>query len=227
VLPNGISHRIGGFGGPEGLAQYLNEEKIDVVVDATHPYATRMSANAALAASHVACPLLRFTRPPWAAGPGDRWTTVPTTAAAANAVGPKPRRVFLTVGRQDLEPFRAAPWHGYIIRSVDPPDGFSAPPGAEIIAARGPFSLDDEISLLRAKRVEIVVTKNSGGSATQAKLIAARHLGIAVVMVDRPSMAAPDAPSVHSLDAAMAWLSDHHSAHAAGASPARPSRTMP
>jgi precorrin-6A/cobalt-precorrin-6A reductase len=198
------------------------------VVDATHPYAERISANAVLAARRAACALLRISRPPWVAEAGDRWIEVASMVDAAAKLGAAGRRVLLTVGRQDLKPFVAAPWHRYVIRSVDAPSPDLTPAGATIIAARGPFALADEIALLREHRIECLVTKNSGGDATRAKLLAARNLGVEVVMVARPEPPADTAATmVKSAADAMAWLARHHAAHSDGGSTALPSRTMP
>ncbi|MDB5369144.1 MAG: cobalt-precorrin-6A reductase, partial [Roseomonas sp.] len=139
------------------------------------------------------------------AAPGDDWRPVPDMAAAARALGPAPRRVLLTIGQKDLSPFRERPWHHYVIRSVDPPDPASLPPGAECIAATGPFALPEELALLEERRIGVVVTKNSGGGATAAKLAAARALGLPVVMVERPAPPA-GVERVADAEAAMRWL---------------------
>ncbi len=183
-VPSPIPRRIGGFGGADGLAAWLGAERIAAVVDATHPFARRMPHNARAAAQRTNIPILRIERPAWTPQRGDWWTIVDSLQETANALGTVPRRVFLTIGRLELAPFLAAPWHRYLIRSVDPIDAL--PPGAEAIAARGPFALDDEIELLASRRIEVLVTKNAGGAATRAKLDAARSLGLEVVMVARP-----------------------------------------
>lgn len=205
-----IPVRIGGFGGAAGLADHLKDEGVDVLVDATHPFADRISANAAEAAGMAGVPLLALRRPAWAPQDGDRWTIVADMPSAAAALGETPRRVLLTVGRTELAPFRAAPQHAYVVRSVDPPAPEVLPPRAEVIAARGPFAEADERALLAAHGIEAVVAKNSGGEATRAKLDAARALGIAVVMVERPPM--PEAESVGTAEAALEWLARRHDA---------------
>jgi precorrin-6A/cobalt-precorrin-6A reductase len=205
VLP-AVPHRRGGFGGVAGLVAYLRNHEIGALIDATHPFAARMHGNAADAAARAGVRRLAISRPEWVAAPGDRWTQVPTMAAAVAALGPVGRRVFLTVGQQELAPFLAAPWHDYLIRSVEPPDPAVLPPRARCIAARGPFTPDDERALLAAERTEVVVTKNSGGSATVAKLVAARELGLPVVLVARPAPPLP--PVVADVAGALAWL-DH------------------
>ena len=195
--------RVGGFGGAEGLAGFLREGGFDAVVDATHPYAVWISRNAVVAAGLAGVALLRVARPAWVAGAGDRWVRVASLEAAAARLGMVPRRVLLTVGRKELGAFRAAPWHRYVVRSVDAPEP-GVLPGAVVVEARGPFALEGELALLRAHGVEVVVTKNSGGEATAAKLEAARVLGVEVVMLDRPAEAGGE--SVADVGAALGWL---------------------
>lgn len=192
--------RTGGFGGVSGLSRWMREHGTAALVDATHPFAAAMHAHAAAVASETGVPFLRLLRPPWAPGPGDRWTPVPTAAAAATALGATPRRVFLTVGQTDLPAFTGTPHH-LLVRTVDPPAAL--PAGVRLITARGPFGPDEEEALLRRERIEVLVTKNSGGAATEAKLQAARRLHLPVVMIARPP--AP-ALSVSSADEALAWL---------------------
>jgi len=200
--PPPIPWRVGGFGGVDGLAHFLATESIEALIDATHPFATRMSAHAVQAARRTEIPLLAVQRPPWVATPDDHWTEVPTMAHAAAALGPIPQRVFLTVGQQELFSFSVTPHH-YVVRSVDPPP-FDLLPGAVIIAARGPFQLDDEIDLLRTHRIDRLVTKNSGGTATAAKLEAARACHVPVIMVARPASPTPN--TVADADAVWGWL---------------------
>lgn len=201
-----VAYRIGGFGGVCGLADWLVRESMDCVVDATHPFAARMSANAAAATRRLGVPLLTVIRPPWTAVDGDRWQIVPDIAGAVSALGPAPRRVWLTIGGNELAAFRAAPWHRYLVRAVDRPPADAIPPGAEILLARGPFDLAAERQLIATHRVEVLVTKNSGGAATAAKLAAAREAGLPVVMVARPEKASGE--TVADVSAALAWL-DH------------------
>lgn len=207
--PQPIPTRIGGFGGAEGLAAYLRAEGIGAVVDATHPFAAAMTANAAGAAARSGTPLLRLHRPAWTAGPGDRWTEVPGMAEAARALGPAPRRVLLTVGQKELAPFRAAPWHHYTLRSVDPPPPESLPPRTVLITATGPFPLEAERALLRERGIEVLVSKNSGGGATAAKLVAARELGLPVILLARPAPP-PGLQTVADTAAALDWLARRH-----------------
>lgn len=204
--PQPIPVRIGGFGGPEGLAAYLHENRIAAVVDATHPFAAQMTRNAVEAARRTATPLVTIDRPEWQPQDGDRWRIVPDMRQAADAIGPAPRRVLLTVGQQELAPFIAAPNHSYLVRSVERPA--SLPEGAVFIGARGPYAAADERALLCAHRIEVIVTKNSGGTATWAKLGAARELGIDVVMVERPALPAGIA-TVATASAAFEWLRSH------------------
>ncbi|WP_280760756.1 cobalt-precorrin-6A reductase [Prescottella agglutinans] len=204
VLPVG-QVRIGGFGGVDGLAQWLRDNDIDAVVDATHPFAARITANAAAATRQVGVPLLVLRRAEWSAGPGDRWHVVPDLASAAATVSRLGERAFLTIGRQGVDAFADCPgW--FLIRAIDPPQ-VAMPPRSELLLARGPFTVDDEIALMRDRGIDLVVTKNSGGALTSAKLDAARELGIAVVMVARTPI--PDGvASTADLDAAAAWVTE-------------------
>ena len=204
-----IRLRIGGFGGPAGLLAHLLAEAIDVLVDATHPFAARISANAHEAADAARIRRIVVGRPAWQPRAGDLWTPVADMETAAAALGRSRCRVLLTVGRQELAAFAARPWHKYVIRSIDPP-GEAAPPGAEIITARGPFELEDELRLLKTRRIEVIVTKNSGGSATYAKLAAANQLRVPVVMVERPP--SPAGEVVTNAGAVMAILERLHQA---------------
>lgn len=198
--------RIGGFGGAEGLAGYLLAERIDILIDATHPYAAVISANAAHAAQTAGVPLIAFRRAPWQSVAGDRWTEVADMGAAVDALGAAPRRVFLALGRKEVAPFERAPQHHYVIRSVDPIEPKLAVPHADYILARGPFSEASDRALLIDRRIDIVVSKNSGGTATYGKIAAARALGIPVVMLRRPLL--PDVPIVDTVEAALALI-DH------------------
>ena len=202
--PQPIATRIGGFGGAEALARWLRDEKIAAVVDATHPYADRISANAVFACRDAGVPLASIVRPPWQAEPGDQWQTVPNTDAAVTALGTAPRRVFLSLGRQELAAFAAAPQHRYLARTVDLPRDIALPPDTRVLQARGPFDRAAEEKLLADEKIEVIVSKNSGGSAIYAKIAAARALGLPVVMIARPDK--PAGHPVASPDAAVAWL---------------------
>ena len=203
-----VDCRIGGFGGARGLAAYLVATATDAVVDAVHPYAVHMSHHAVTAAASAGVALLALRRPAWTPVEGDQWTVVPDLPAACRAIGTLPRRVFLTVGRQELAPFRDAPWHRYVIRSVDAPSPGDLPPDSLVITARGPFDVVAERALLAAHGIDVIVTKNAGGDAVRAKLDAARALGVAVIMTARP--AKPPAEVVATADAALQWLIARH-----------------
>ena len=201
-----IACRIGGFGGIDGLAAWLRAEQIEALIDATHPYAVQMSRHAAMAAATVGIPRLRIDRPAWVAQPGDRWTSVPDAETAAAALGAIPRRVLLTVGSKALRPFHLAPAHHYLVRCIDPPDPALLPPDSTLLLARGPFTLDGEIDLLATRRIEWLVSKNSGGTATAPKLAAARQLGLPVLMIERPTSPGDACDTATPADA-MRWLS--------------------
>ena len=203
-----LAMRVGGFGGAEGLARYLRGEGITHLIDATHPFAARISANAVHAARGAGVPLLALQRPAWRAGPGDLWTHVPDIAGAVAALPQAPARVFLAIGKQTLTPFAALP-HDWLLRLVDPPE---APPlpRAQVVIARGPFTADGDRALMEAHRITHLVAKNSGGAGASAKLQAARDLGVRVVMIDRPAL--PDCLTVETPSEALDWL--HHTAPA-------------
>jgi precorrin-6A/cobalt-precorrin-6A reductase len=198
--------RIGGFGGADGLAKYLVSEHIDALIDATHPYANVISANAVAAARCGGVPMIALRRPPWIAVSGDRWIEVGDVAEATQAIGQTPRRVFVALGRNELAPFRDVPQHYYLIRSVDPVDPPLRLPHVGYVTGRGPFSEADDHALMTEHRIDAVVAKNSGGTATYGKIAAARALGIDVIILRRPP--APDEAAVETIEDAIAWL-DH------------------
>jgi precorrin-6A/cobalt-precorrin-6A reductase len=201
-LPDGPV-RIGGFGGAAGLAAFLRAEGITSVVDATHPFATAITLNATEAARQAGVPLLVLRRPPWPAD--SSWDTVPDIHAAADAVaGWAGESVFLTTGRRDLSAFTADSRHHFLVRAVDPPDG-RVPPRMTLVLDRGPYTVDGESALMRDHGVGLLVTKNSGGPMTAAKLQAARDLGVQVVMVARPPLP-PGAAAVTTVAEAAAWI---------------------
>jgi precorrin-6A/cobalt-precorrin-6A reductase len=210
LVPPPIPFRVGGFGGIVGLRAFLADSKIDAVIDATHPFAAQMSRHAAVACRDLAVPLACLTRPPWRGVDGDRWIGVPDMAAAVSALGAIPRRVFLTIGGLQLAVFATAPLHHYIVRTIDPPPAIVSLPSHRLILARGPFSVEDEIGLMREERIEVLVTKNSGGAATEAKLAAARALAIEVVMIERPPP--EDVRSFDTVDAVSHWIEAHRPA---------------
>jgi precorrin-6A/cobalt-precorrin-6A reductase len=189
-----IPYRVGGFGGVEGLRSFLVDGRIDVVVDATHPFAVQMSRNAAAACGDLALPLAVLTRPAWQKRQGDRWIC-----------GPSARRVFLTIGGVQLAAFAAAPHHHYVVRTIDPPAAITGLPSHRLILARGPFDVEAEIALMRDERVDLLVTKNSGGTATRAKIDAACALGIEVVMIERPVASG----GFTTVDSVMEWIDVH------------------
>lgn len=208
-----IPYRIGGFGGIDGLVRWLSDPGADVLVCAIHPFAEQMRRHAVAAARRTGIPLLMIERPAWQPVAGDRWIGTADMATAALALGRRPQRVLLTVGQKDLAPFAAAPWHAYVIRSIESPSPDDLPPNAELISARGPFTEAAERELLIARRIDVVVSKNSGGAATAAKLAAARHLGMTVIMVERPpapDLSGLDVGIAHGAGGALAWLDSRH-----------------
>lgn len=178
--------RVGGFGGAEGLVRYIRENGVDILVDATHPFAARISENAERAAAEAAVPRIALERAPWHAAEGDRWVEAESVKHAAELLGATPRRVFLTIGRRELAPFAAMARHSYIVRSVDPVAPEDAPANAHFVLERGPFDEAAEQALFEENGIEIIVAKNSGGDATYGKITAARALGLPVIMVRRP-----------------------------------------
>jgi precorrin-6A/cobalt-precorrin-6A reductase len=177
--------RIGGFGGVDGLISFLRNERIRVVIDATHPFAARISVNAESACGQLGLPLIAFSRVPWAKQKHDRWHVFPDTLSAAAYVAQTPGRVFLAIGRQQLDAFAACSNAWFLTRVIDRLDT-PLPPNAKVVLERGPFLLEHELQLLREHAIDYIVSKNSGGQATYAKIEAARMLRIPVVMVDRP-----------------------------------------
>ena len=196
--------RVGGFGGVRGLVQYMADHGITHVVDATHPFAAQMSLNAIEACAAAGIPLLALERPAWAPVPGDQWTEVPDMAAAAQALQPQHRRVFLAIGRKQLAAFSSAPDHDYLLRVVDPLDEAPALPRHHTLVARGPFALADELAMLRAHAIDCVVSKNAGGPDTYAKIEAARLLQLPVILVARPAL--PERTRCETPAQAMQWL---------------------
>jgi precorrin-6A/cobalt-precorrin-6A reductase len=181
-LPAGIV-RVGGFGGIAGLISYLVNEKIEVVIDATHPFASKISCNAELACNTLNVPLIAFERPPWEPQEGDCWCPVPDVPGAALRVNHN--RVFLSIGRQELGAFSDCKDAWFLVRAIDEPKE-KLPANSKLILKRGPFHLNDELQMLRDESISLIVSKNSGGTATYSKIEAARSLRIPVVMIDRP-----------------------------------------
>ncbi|KPI02024.1 Precorrin-6A reductase [Actinobacteria bacterium OV450] len=205
VLPPG-EVRIGGFGGPEGLATWITAHRVSHLVDATHPFAERMSFNAAAAAALSGVPLIALRRPGWSPGPGDDWHFADSLAEAALRLPELGGRAFLTTGRMGLHTFAQLADTWFLVRSVDPPEA-PVPPRLDVLLARGPFSLEGERELLARHRIDVLVTKDSGGSATAPKLTAAREAGIPVLVVRRPPV--PEGvPETGSVPAVLRWLGE-------------------
>ncbi|MFJ1564090.1 cobalt-precorrin-6A reductase [Streptomyces erythrochromogenes] len=203
VLPPGDT-RIGGFGGIEGLAAWIVAHDVTRVVDATHPFAERMSFHAAEAQALTGVPLVALRRPGWTPEPGDDWTFVDSLDEAADRLPGLGSRAFLTTGRMGLHAFARLTDTWFLVRSVDPPQA-PVPPHLEVLLARGPFTLDDERELIARHRIDVLVTKDSGGSATAPKLAAAREAGIPVLVVRRPAV--PEGvPETDSVEGVLDWL---------------------
>jgi precorrin-6A/cobalt-precorrin-6A reductase len=195
--------RIGGFGGVSGLADYIRRQRITHVIDATHPFAAEISRNAVAACAQTATSLLALERDPWTKVPDDDWIEVADIASALAALPEQPARVFLAIGRQHIAPFAAKPQHAYTLRFVDPPEG-ALPFAADVIVARGPFTLEGELAMMRARSIAWVVARNSGGDGARAKIDAARTLGLPVIMLSRPQL--PDRLRVDNPADVMHWL---------------------
>ncbi|RLQ88273.1 cobalt-precorrin-6A reductase [Notoacmeibacter ruber] len=194
----GVPVRIGGFGGAAGLARYLREHRFDLLIDATHPYAARISANAVEAAGRANLPIIALRRAAWESQKGDDWHDVPDLTSALSALGTQPKRIFVALGRKEIAELSDAAHHHYVIRSVDPIDAANAPPKRHEIRGRGPFPIEAERELLRHQQIDAIICKNSGGSSAAAKLHAARELGLPVFMLVRPTL--PEVPSASTPD---------------------------
>ncbi|MGK8522775.1 cobalt-precorrin-6A reductase [Nocardia asteroides] len=203
LLPEG-EVRVGGFGGAEGLRAWLAANDVAAMVDATHPFAAGMSANAAAAARSSGVPLVHLRRPRWVRQAGDRWVRVPDLAGAVAETVSLGKRVFLTIGRQGVDAFAESTEQWFLIRAIDPPEG-ALPPQRQLLLDRGPFTVEDESRLLAEHGIDVLVTKDSGGDQTEAKLVAARAARIPVVVIDRPPL--PEgARTVESAAGALDWL---------------------
>jgi precorrin-6A/cobalt-precorrin-6A reductase len=196
--------RSGGFGGADGLARYLEEARIDAVIDATHPFAATISRHAAKACKTTGVPRIQLQRPPWMANEGDTWIEVESVEAAAETVAEHGRRAFLTIGRQELAAFAPVRDVWFLIRLIDPPAEPIALVSFGLICARGPFDAAAEEALMREHAIDVLISKNSGGTATYGKIEAARRLQIPVVMI-RPPAPQPG-EHVGDVEAAYAWL---------------------
>jgi len=211
--------RIGGFGGAAALADYLSAERFDALIDATHPFAAQISANARQAAEQAGVPRLRVDRPSWEAVAGDDWHMVANLGEAASVLPRFGRRAFLTVGRRDLDAFAACPDIWFLVRLVDMPGEPLPLADCRVIAARGPFTETEEAELLARHEIDVLVCKASGGAMTYAKLAAARARGIPVVMVSRPANVPGE--RVESVDLAVEWLLDLFKDQASNEAPER------
>lgn len=202
-LPQPLPTRVGSFGGIPGLVKYLHGQAVTHVIDATHPFAAQMSTNAVAACAQTGIPLLALERLAWIATDEDQWTHVPDVAAAVTALPDHPSRIFLAIGRQSLADFAAKPEHQYLLRLVDAPNALPLP-NVEVTVSRGPFTVDADLALLKIHRIQMIVSKNSGGSGAAAKLEAARILKLPVLMIERPIV--PDRPRVQTATEILAWL---------------------
>lgn len=205
VLPTGAV-RIGGFGGSAGLARYLTENRIGLVIDATHPFAAAISAHAVEASALAGVPRLVLLRPPWELPAGGRWEEVDDLAEAAAAVRRRSRRCFLTTGRSGVEAFAGIDDVHFLVRLLEPPETPLRLADHEVVVSRPPFTRESEISLMTEKRIDTMVTKLAGGDATHAKIAAAIDLDIPIVVVRRPPP--PPGPRVETVPAALDWIAD-------------------
>jgi precorrin-6A/cobalt-precorrin-6A reductase len=206
IVDQSVPTRVGGFGGAAGLVAYLRNERIDALVDATHPYAAVISRNAVEAVRETGTPLLALRRPAWTSVAGDNWVDVDDMDEAVGALGEAPMRVFLALGRKEIGAFERTPQHFYLVRSVDPIEPPPELPQAAYVVARGPFDETADRVLMEAHAINVVVCRNSGGAAAYGKIAAARALRLWVIMVKRPPL--PDAEAVETVADAVAWL-DH------------------
>jgi len=203
-LDHPLPTHVGGFGGAEGLAAFIQEERITHVIDATHPFAAKMSHHALEACTTTGTALLALQRAEWTRAATDRWIDVANIAAALCALPDTPARVFLAIGRQHVAPFAAKPQHAYTLRFVDPPDEPLPLPNAEAVVSRGPFTVEGDRELMSARGIEWLVARNAGGAGARAKIDAARELGLPVIMIARPAL--PDRPHVERIEDVLAWL---------------------
>lgn len=196
--------RTGGFGGAEGLVDYLREHAIDMLIDATHPFAAQITDHAFNACRTTNVDYLRLDRPEWTVPTDTDVIFVPNAAQAARLVARSSKSAFLTIGRKDLAAFEHLGKVKLLIRAIEPPDPALHFDNATFITARPPFTLGDEIALMEAHQIDTLVTKASGGEATRAKLDASAQIGARIILIRRPPP--PDGERVFSVDEAMAWL---------------------
>lgn len=201
---NPAAFRIGGFGGVQGLIDYLKQQKIDILIDVTHPFAAQISDHGAIAANECGIKRLMVVRPAWEKVPGDNWVEVDSHSQATMVLPGLAERVFLTIGRQELSAYAEVKNIWFLMRMIDPPQPNLPIPRGELLLQRGPFSVVDELSILREYQLGAIVSKNSGGDSTYAKIVAARELKLPVVMVQRPPV--PMGETVADIESAIAWL---------------------
>ena len=202
--PQPVPVRIGGFGGVPGLIQYLRDHAITHLVDATHPFAAQMSTNAVHACTQTQTPLAALTRPAWTPGPQDRWTLVPDIPAAVAALAGPAQNVMLAIGRMHIHEFAPQPQHHYLLRLVDEPKETPPLPHHTVVVDRGPFSTEADLALMQAHKIDLIVSKNAGGTGSVAKLDAARALNLPVLMIDRPAL--PPRLELHDTNAVIDWI---------------------
>lgn len=205
VKPQPLPKRVGGFGGVAGLCDYIKGSAITHVIDATHPFAIQMSRNAVDACAHLKVPLLALSRPPWTVQRGDFWIRVDSISAAVDWLQIPARRVMLAVGRMHIYEFSLQPQHRYLLRLVDPPTSDIPLPNFESIISRGPFTIENDIALLQSHKIELLVSKNSGGTGARSKIDAARYLGLPVIMINRPELNR-ERQEVGDISEALQWL---------------------
>ena len=198
--------RIGGFGGAKPFEKFVDTNGFELVIDATHPFAHRISARTFASCADLGIPYLQLMRPEWQPEPGDLWHMIDAPSQARKVI-PREARVFLATGRQTLPEFENLSDCYLICRQIDPPDGPFPFTNGEFLIGRPPFSVEDEIALFKKLRIDVLVVKNAGGAASKSKLDAARALKIPVVMIRRTDPLG--AETVPTVDEALAWVSDH------------------
>lgn len=196
--------RDGGFGGADGLAAYLKDIGVDLLIDATHPYAAQISKHAATAAGQTGTPRLMLNRPAWVETPADRWVHVADIKAAVGEISRRSDACLITTGINDLAVFAPIVTTKLFVRLIEPPRAPLPLAGAEVVIGKPPYKLDEEVALFRLLGIDLLVSKNAGGAGTGAKIEAARKLGIEVIMIDRPPL--PDGDTVPDVDAALAEI---------------------
>ncbi|MEM1072841.1 MAG: cobalt-precorrin-6A reductase [Pseudomonadota bacterium] len=199
-----LDQRIGGFGGVTGLVDYILAHEVTHVVDATHPFAAQMTRNAMAACQNAVIPLLALTRPAWQPVPGDNWQRVTNIPEAVRALKKPSQNIMLAIGRMHLSEFAVNTQHHYLLRLVDPPKDPLPFPKAHVVVARGPFDETEDQALMKLHKIDLVVSKNAGGTGAYAKIAAARALGLPVLMIDRPEL--PQRRAVTTPEEVLAWI---------------------